>query len=130
MTIISCKEVTYRDLKSSNLELRQLVKTTEINKSSSGHFFLIAGSYNSKETVNTTVKVFAKVEGRYRIIEMPISMIRIVIDNNLKKPYIQVEYWHHQLVNDEEVLNSVSKNYYVIYCPEQYLPEKLLPIEL
>jgi|688.fasta_scaffold1427347_2 hypothetical protein len=131
LTIISCEIVEYKDLKSSKLELRQLVKTTETTKSSQGYFFLIAGSYNSKETIKTTVKVFAKVEGRYRIIEMPINKIRIVIDNTLKKPYIQVEYNDNKVENDEWILECYHNiNYYVVYCPEQYLPEKLLPIEL
>ena len=127
----SCEPMIDKNLKSSKLELRQLVQETETKKTAYASYFLIAGSYSQSEYKETKVKVFAKVENRYRLIEMPIDEVRIAIDNNLKIPNIEIEYVNHEKYSDEEL---VSKNWvtkvYVINCPEQYLPEKLLPIGL
>ena len=127
----SCEPMIDKNLKSSKLELRQLVQETETKKSTYASYFLIAGSYSQSEYKETKVKVFAKVENRYRLIEMPIDEVRIAIDNKLKIPNIEIEYINHVKYSDEEL---VSKSYitkvYVINCPEQYLPEKLLPIGL
>jgi hypothetical protein len=127
----SCETISNKKLKSSNLELRQLVQETETTKYSSASFFIIAGGYSQSEYKETKVKVFAKVEGRFRLIEMPIEDIRININNLLSKPNIVIEYEYTSKITDEEL---VSKKWfakvYVINCPEQYLPEKLLPIGL
>lgn len=127
----SCEPMIDKNLKSSKLELRQLVQETETKKTAYASYFLIAGSYSQSEYKETKVKVFAKVENRYRLIEMPIDEVRIAIDNKLKIPNIEIEYINHVKYSDEEL---VSKRYitkvYVINCPEQYLPEKLLPIGL
>ena len=127
----SCEPMINKNLKSSKLELRQLIQETETKKSTYASYFLIAGSYSQSEYKETKVKVFAKVENRYRLIEMPIDEVRIAIDNKLKIPNIEIEYINHVKYSDEEL---VSKSYitkvYVINCPEQYLPEKLLPIGL
>ena len=127
----SCEPMINKNLKSSKLELRQLIQETETKKSTYASYFLIAGSYSQSEYKETKVKVFAKVENRYRLIEMPIDEVRIAIDNKLKIPNIEIEYINNVKYSDEEL---VSKCYitkvYVINCPEQYLPEKLLPIGL
>lgn len=127
----SCEPMIDKNLKSSKLELRQLVQETETKKTAYASYFLIAGSYSQSEYKETKVKVFAKVENRYRLIEIPIDEVRIAIDNKLKIPNIEIEYINHVKYSDEEL---VSKSYitkvYVINCPEQYLPEKLLPIGL
>lgn len=62
---------------------------------------------------------------------MPIEEIRIAIDNKLTTPNIEIEYTNNEKYNDEELVSKgwVTK-VYVINCPEQYLPEKLLPIGL
>lgn len=128
--LISCaknggKKVT------SKLELRQLVQETKSEKKTSGYYFLIGGEYKSSETKNTVIKVFAKVNGRYRLIQMPIDEIRINIDDKVTTPNIQIEYiCYSELTEDELISRDLITKVYVINCPEQYLPEKLLPIEL
>lgn len=127
----SCEPMIDKNLKSSKLELRQLIQETETKKSTYASYFLIAGSYSQSEYKETKVKVFAKVENRYRLIEMPIDEVRIAIDNKLKIPNIQIEYVSHEKYSDEELVSkSWITKVYVINCPEQYLPEKLLPIGL
>lgn len=127
----SCETMSNKKLKSSNLELRQLVQETETTKYSSASFFLIAGGYSQSEYKETKVKVFAKVDGRYRLIEMPIEYIRINIDNKLSKPNIVIEYEYTSNFTDDEIVSKeFFEKVYVINCPEQYLPEKLLPIGL
>jgi len=127
----SCEPMIDKKMKSSKLELRQLVQETETKKTAYASYFLIAGSYGQSEEKVTTVKVFAKVENRYRLIEMPIDEIRIAIDNKLSTPNIEIEYTNNEKYNDEELVSEgwVTK-VYVINCPEQYLPQKLLPIVL
>ncbi len=62
---------------------------------------------------------------------MPIEDIRVNINDSIKKPSIEVLYINNEKLRDEELLNVgwISK-IYIINCPEQYLPEKLLPINL
>jgi hypothetical protein len=127
----SCEPMVDKNLKSSKLELRQLVQETENKKSVYAYYFLIAGSYSQSEHKETKVKVFAKVKNRYRLIEMPIEEVRIAIDNKLKVPNIEIEYINQYNLTDEELVSqSWRTKVYVINCPEQYLPEKLLPIGL
>ena len=83
MIFTGCEPSNY---KSSKLELRQLVQETKTKKTASVSYFLIAGSYSNSEYKETNVKVFAEVENRYRLIEMPINDVRIVIDNELDLP--------------------------------------------
>lgn len=124
------------------IELRQLVKTTDTKSESHSSFFLIMGSYNESTTQEITIKVFANIDGAYRFISMPIEKVRINIDNSLIKPNMQLEYSFRSTLDDKTVLDWFAdertnanlihnpKLTYIINCPEQYLPEKLLPIEL
>lgn len=130
-SLFSCEDMKEKTFKSSNLELRQLIKETTTEQSASGYYFLIGGGFDYNENKITTVKVFANVEDRFRLIEIPIKDIRINIDNKISKPFIIVEYKKKNECSDEELINTdwVDK-VYVVNCPEQYLPEKLLPISL
>lgn len=129
--LTSCEPMIDKKMKSSKLELRQLVQETETKKTAYAYYFLITGSYGQSEEKITTVKVFAKVENRYRLIEMPIDEIRIAIDNKLTTPNIEIEYTSKVKFNDEELISKVwITKVYVINCPEHYLPQKLLPIGL
>lgn len=131
LLLFSCEKVESGIKRSSELELRQLVKETSVTKESTASFFLVSGRYDSTEREQTTVKVFANVENRYRVIQMNIEDIRIVIDSTVQTPYIVIEYDKPYVISDEELIDMkcyCSK--YVIYCQEQYLPERLLPINL
>lgn len=131
LLLFSCTKIDQGIKKSSKLELRQLVKETSVNTESSASFFLVTGEYNSSTKEKTTIKVFANVEGRYRIIQMNIKDVRIVIDSTVQTPYIVIEYDESYTVTDEKLVDmSYSRSKYIIYCQEQYLPEKLLPINL
>lgn len=134
LSLYSCKKESKfnsEKQKSSKLELRQLIQETETKKQTYGSYFLIGGSFHQNEEKVTTVKVFALVDSRYRLIEMPIDEIRISIDNKISTPNITIEYESPHTYTDEELVsNDWEYKVYVINCPEQYLPEKLLPIEL
>lgn len=117
----------------SNLPLRQLVKNTELVKSSSGSFFLISGSYSNKEYQYTQIKMYVLADGIYTYVELPIRSLKIKIDNKVETPYLYINYTHSKkLTNTEslEYLNSYIKNVVILVCPEKYLPEQLLPINL
>jgi len=129
--LISCTSFQDKQFTSSKLELRQLVKEVSTTHTAHGWFFLVSGSYSASETEKTTVKVMAKVEGRYKFMEMPIESIRIVINNNISIPYIEIEYVNTKKYSDEALTNNIYlAKTYIITCQEQYLPEKLLPITL
>lgn len=137
--LTSCgKEIDYT-FTSDKMELRQLKQSTETTASSSGWYFLVAASYKSEEHVEQVVKVFAKVDGRYRYIEMPLEQIRIVINNDITIPYIEAEKTVYDLYipnierikeryTTEKLLNSYP--IFIITCPEQYLPQNLIPLGL
>lgn len=122
------------------LPLRQLVNNTSVEKHERGSFFLVAGSYSKTEKEVTKVKMFAGVDGSYRLIEVDISKIRIHIDNSIKKPYIKIAVDQYSDMNmrriktDSEATDATVVSYLLqgihIYCSEELLPEKLLPIEL
>lgn len=125
-----CSEVTTKIRKTSVFQLRQLVQNTEKNKYSSANLFFLIGHYSSRESTEINVKVFANVEGAYRFIEIPIEKIRVVLVDSISKPTLQIVYYAESL-SDEQVCNH---QYYwekcIITCSEEYLPEKLLPIEI
>lgn len=109
ITTISCANKTeapdeiYRDRETSVLELRQLVNSKEVSKQSYGSFFLIGGSFSSNETTEIYVKVFAKVDGYFRVISIPIEQLRINIDNTIEKPNLVILY-HSDKRRDSEVV--------------------------
>ena len=109
-------------------ELRQITSKTDKKESVSGYYFLIGGSFSGEKTENNVIKVFAKVDGYYRVVSFPLEKLRVSIDNALLKPTLKLEYTDTPKTN-EDVVNS-SGNVYIINCPEKYLPEKLIPIEL
>src|SRR5690348_13483473 len=88
--LISCR--AQETFKTKKLELRQLVQSTDISTKTSGGYFLIAGSFSSTQETTVSVKVFAKTEKYYQLIDMPIEDIRINIDNTLEKPNVQIQY--------------------------------------
>lgn len=128
----SCKEYVKSNKDTVALELRQLVKASTTKESSGGSYFLVVAGFSSSKTEVDLVKVFAEVDGMYRLIEMPLKDIRISIDNSLTKPNIVIQYRSSSEYTVNELLSPhyyVGKTY-ILNCPEEYLPEKLLPIVL
>ena len=117
---------------SEEIPLRQLVKTEKVSKSENGYFFLITGGYSSKEEQAVVIRVFAKVEGMYRYLELPMENIRINIKEKYKTPTIQFKN-ELDYTLDQTLFWIEEKNYsgeIIINCSEEYLPEKLLPIKI
>lgn len=136
-SLLSCREFVknedelYLTRATKSLELRQLVNSENIGTKSHGSYFLIGGSYSSKTETEVSIKVFAKVDGYFRVVNIPIKEVRVNIDNKLDKPTLQINYTEEKLTSSSLLDYHVySINYYIINCPEKYLPEKLLPIEL
>lgn len=120
------------DRKSENLYLRQLVKSTNQKTEASGSFFLVTGSYNSQTETKTVVQVFAKIKGEYRFMEIPVESIRIQLDSTCKIPYVVLNYRGVNEMSVEDLLSDPRWyiKTYTIVCSEEYLPERLLPINL
>lgn len=115
------------------IELRQLVQATEIEKSSGGQFFFAIASYSSSETKQDVVKMFGNVNGGYRLIEAPLSRIKLFLDDSIKTPYIvlKLDGCYSQRSADYFIDNGKYLiDYYEIHCSEKLLPERLIPIAL
>lgn len=120
------------------MPLRQIANMSKTEKSTDGTFILFFATYHSEEKNIDVVKVFAEVDGLYRFIEMPISKIKIRIDNSISTPYIQARYfkmgtnpiWRSNTTVMDNLGTHLSLTDYIITCPEQYLPERLLPIDI
>ena len=121
----------YTKRHTDKIYLRQLVNREVTETHTSAAFFLVAGSMTSDSETQTVVKVMGDVKGEFRFMQFDFEKVRIKIDNNVKTPYIVLNY-----VDDRDVTIDylLEYNYYInsvtIVCPEQYLPEKLLPIQL
>jgi len=121
----------YTTYHTDKIYLRQLVNKDVTETSTSGSFFLIAGSVSSESETSTVVKLMGEVNGEYRFMQFDFKQVRIKIDNNVKTPYIVLNYKETYEVDIEYLLKYP---YYIgsvtIVCPEQYLPERLLPIQI
>jgi len=132
LLFVSCgRNNNYKLRRSSKLELRQLVQKTDKEEITTASFFILSNHISQENRTVTTIDVFAKVEGRFRFIKIPIEMARITIVDSIKIPNIEVEYLEYRNIGDEKLLDDywITKKY-IINCPEKYIPEKLLPIEL
>ena len=130
--LIGCQGIPPdKDLHSEKINLRQLVNRDVTETHTSGSFFLIAGSVNSESETNTVVKLMGEVNGEYRFMQFDFTKVRIKIDNKVTTPYIVLNYSNQDDVETDYLLKYP---YYIesitIVCPEQYLPEKLLPIQI
>ena len=128
--LISCGP-DYTDRHTDKIQLRQLVNKELTETHTSGAFFLVAGSVNSDSETKTVVKLMGEVNGEYRFMQFDFEKVRIKIDNSVKTPYVILNYRdNHDISIDSLLEYSWALKSVTIVCPEQYLPEKLLPIQL
>lgn len=121
----------YTARQTDKIYLRQLVNRDVTETHTSGAFFLVAGSVNSDSETQTVVKLMGNVNGEYRFMQFDFEKVRIKIDNNVKIPYVVLNYSYYEPLDFDYLLKySYNTNSVTIVCPEQYLPEKLLPIQL
>ncbi len=130
--LIGCQGIPPdKDLHSEKIYLRQLVNRNVTETHTSGMFFLVAGSMSSDTETSTVVKLMGEVKGEYRFMQFDFTKVRIRIDNKVTTPYIVLNYNNRDVVETDYLLKYP---YYIesitIVCPEQYLPEKLLPIQI
>ena len=129
--LFGCQPIEYKNLHSEKIYLRQLVNRDVTESHTSGSFFLIAGSVSSESETSTVVKLMGEVNGEYRFMQFYFEKVRIKIDNKVTTPYIVLNYRETYEVDMEYLLKYP---YYIdsitIVCPEQYLPERLLPIQI
>lgn len=129
--LTSCDDFKYKHYKTKHIPLRQLVQKDEVEKQANASYFLISASADYSEERQTVIKVFGKVGGTYRLIEFNIEDLRIRVDDKIDKPYIYLKYSYPKPINITWLLNEpYNIDVYVLVCPNKYLPEKLLPIEI
>jgi hypothetical protein len=58
--------------------------------------------------------------------------VRIKIDNEVKAPYIVLNYFAKEDLSVDRLMvyNNFKVKTVTMVCPEEYLPEKLLPIQI
>lgn len=129
--MIGCNTPVYKTYHTDKIYLRQLVNRDITETHTSAAFFLVAGSMSSESETSTVVKVMGEVNGEYRFMQFDFEKVRIKIDNKVTTPYIVLNYVYDEVQSIDYLLEY---GYYVksvtIVCPEQYLPEKLLPIQI
>lgn len=125
--------------KSEKLQLRQMVQSEDKERGSSGYFLFGIGSYQEYETNEPVIRVFAKVGGSYRFIEIPLDKLDVnILSDSTTIPYLELKYRDRKDDPDMKAINILSNNpynpyllkRYVINCPDKYLPEDLIPINL
>jgi hypothetical protein len=130
--LFSCDGPVDKGYHSKKIYLRQLVNNDVSETHTYGSFFLVAGSITSESTTETVIKLMGKIDDEYRFIQFDFERARIKIDNSVKTPYIVLNYKNDREISMDEQLRNM--NWYgvtvTIVCPEQYLPEKLLPIQI
>ena len=131
LLMIGCDRVEYKNYHTDRIYLRQLVNRDVTETRTSGSFFLIAGSVSSESVTSTVVKLMGEVNGEYRFMQFDFEKVRIKIDNKVTTPYIMLNY---RDTSETSVDYLLKFPYYIgsvtIVCPEQYLPERLLPIQI
>ena len=131
LLMVGCERVEYKNYHTDKIYLRQLVNRDVTETHTSGSFFLIAGSVSSESETSTVVKLMGKVKDEYRFMQFDFEKVRIKIDNKVTTPYIVLNYRETSEMSIDYLLEY---DYYLksvtIVCPEQYLPEKLLPIQI
>ena len=131
LLMIGCDRVEYKNYHTDKIYLRQLVNRDVTETRTSGSFFLIAGSVSSESVTSTVVKLMGEVNGEYRFMQFDFEKVRIKIDNKVTTPYIMLNY---RDTSETSVDYLLKFPYYIgsvtIVCPEQYLPERLLPIQI
>ena len=131
LLMVGCDRPVYKNYHSDRIYLRQLVNKDITETHTSGSFFLIAGSINSKSETSTVVKLMGEVNGEYRFMQFDFEEVRIKIDNKVTTPYIVLKYSESYEVEIDYLLEYPGYlDNITIVCPEQYLPERLLPIQL
>jgi len=131
LLMVGCNRTEYKNYHTDKIYLRQLVNKDVTETHTSGSFFLVAGSMSSESETSTVVKLMGEVNGEYRFMQFDFEKVRIKIDNKVTTPYIVLNYRFSYEVDMSSLLDNP---YYIdsitIVCPEQYLPEKLLPIQI
>jgi hypothetical protein len=129
--MIGCQPREYKDYHSDKIYLRQLVNRDVTETHTSGSFFLIAGSVSSESETSTVVKLMGKVKDEYRFMQFDFEKVKIKIDNKVTTPYIMLNYRETYEVDMSYLLKYPGYiDSITIVCPEQYLPERLLPIQI
>ena len=131
LLMIGCVMVEYKNYHTDKIYLRQLVNRDVTETHTSGSFFLIAGSVSSDSETQTVIKVMGEVNGEYRFMQFDFTKARIKIDNKVTTPYIVLNYMDDEVKSIDYLLEyDYNVKSVTIVCPEQYLPEKLLPIQI
>lgn len=129
--LFSCQPKEWKNYHSEKIYLRQLVNRDVTETHTSGSFFLVAGSVSSTSETSTVVKLMGEVNGEYRFMQFNFEKIRIKIDDKVTTPYIILNYTETYEVDTDYLLQYPGYlDSVTIVCPEQYLPERLLPIQI
>lgn len=135
MFMSSCTHLTDKMLMDKHFggkhELRRFNVYNEVTKESHGSYFLIMGSYMSRESSETKIRFCWKhPDGTYIFSEVGFDKIRLRIVNT-DKPYIEFKLrrldWKTDENNYNDYMDSVEESfrfvdYVIINCKEEDFP--------
>lgn len=115
----------YEQLLSGKHELRKFNVKSTTNTQSSGYWFFVVGSYNSKTIEESKIRFyFMTINGEYVFKEMNFNKVNVKIDSTARIPYIKF-YWKN--LGSSYSGNAIYENAItraVIYCKEEdFQPE-------
>jgi hypothetical protein len=108
-------------------ELRKFKVITETGTKWSSSYFLVAGSASGKTVSDTRVSFSWKLNnGMYAISELPLSKIRVMINDSIQKPYVKFR-WGGMMFNTNQIEDYMNHDviYMVVYCKESDFPMEI-----
>lgn len=84
----------YTDILGGKHKLRKFNVVTQTKQQSSAWFFVVGGGYESETIHETSVRFyFLNYKNEYELMEFPLSLVNVKIDNTAKRPYVKF-YWN------------------------------------
>lgn len=122
------RESPLSSILSGEHSLRRLKVKNTNHSTLSGEFFIFMGGISGESKIETNVIFSWKDnEGNYIISKLPITKIRLHIDNSIKNPYIKFKWSLNYYCNISDMESIFEDNiiYALIYCSENDYPKNL-----
>lgn len=107
-------------------KLRKFNVKTENSTVTRGSYFLLMGSYSSRDVSETKVRFyFYNHRNEYQFMEFPLERVNIKLDSTIKEPYVKF-HWRELGRTEKEWRTMYERDVtgIVIYCKEEdFQPE-------
>ena len=119
----------------NKIGLKAFVSKDETTKTSSGggafFGFIGGGSYSSTERTETKVIFYwQQPSGTYKCDKKDLSKFKIMIDNNIKDPYVSFEFDKIEYYRQRDPQELYYVDYIVVHCSDKHWRPKIrLPLQ-